>query len=68
MMGSNKLTDIRRELRVALAATGTDPIQWLEERMRTDESRQSRDEVLQSLRRFLGASGKHQGRKSGAKK
>ena len=69
MIGPKKLSIIRQELQCALAATGDDPIQWLEERMNVPERPSSGDagenEVLNSLRRFL--EGK-QGQKRGATK
>ena len=57
MIGPKKLSTIREDLRRALAATGDDPIRWLEEhvaaseRNRQDPSAES--EVLLSLRRIL---------------
>ena len=38
MMGPKKLSEIREELRQALATTGNDPIQWLDDRIRELES------------------------------
>jgi hypothetical protein len=58
----------------ALAATGDDPIRWLDERMAAPEYRDPaaprESEVLHSLRRFLEAPGPGKGRKrrAGAKK
>ena len=37
MIGPKKLVIIRQELEAALAATGDDPIRWLEERMNAPE-------------------------------
>ena len=34
MMGSMKARTVRRQLETALARTGKDPIQWLEDRIR----------------------------------
>lgn len=54
MMGPKKLGAIRRELRQAFSRTGSDPIQWLEERIRAlQASGEPAPQVLQSLRRFL---------------
>jgi hypothetical protein len=57
MIGPKKLNTIRQELRHALAASGDDPIRWLEERMTAPKAQSPiappGDEVLHSLRRFL---------------
>ena len=57
MIGSKKLSTIRQELKLALTATGDDPIRWLEERMTAPERQSSatagESEVLNSLRRYL---------------
>jgi len=54
MMGPKKLSTIRRELTQALSRTGSDPIQWLEKRIRASEAAGNpAPEVLQSLRRLL---------------
>jgi hypothetical protein len=50
MIGPKKLSTIREELRLALAATGEDPIRWLEMRMAASTTK---SEVLQYLRDFL---------------
>ena len=67
MIGSKTLSTIRQELRDAFAATGDDPIRWLEVRMNSPErhgaSAPGESEVLLSLRRFLEAPGPKQGRK-----
>lgn len=74
MIGSKKLSTIRQELRQALAATGDDPIRWLEERMAVPEHQGAADagesEVLHSLRRFLEAtdSARRQTRRAGTKR
>lgn len=60
MIGPKKLRTIREELRRALAATGQDPIRWLDERLAAGKpdgaAASSRNEVLQSLRHFLRTS------------
>ena len=70
MIGPKKLETIRQELRQALAATGDDPIRWLEERM-SAPGRQGRaaesNEVLRSLRRLLEGTGRGKGRKTRAR-
>lgn len=61
MIGPKKLRAIRQDLRRALAATGQDPIRWLDERLAASSpngiAASGRNEVLQSLRRFLRAPG-----------
>ena len=52
MMGPKTVSEIREELRSALAATGDDPIHWLEKRIIASK-RRGKGEVLESLRRFL---------------
>jgi hypothetical protein len=57
MIGPKKLSTIREELQTALAATGEDPIRWLEMRIAASESQGPRSsgetDVLKSLLRFL---------------
>ena len=57
MIGPKKLGTIREQLRGDLAATGEDPIEWLEKRMTTPERHgvdaSGESEVLRSLRRVL---------------
>jgi hypothetical protein len=54
MMGPKKLSAIRRELKQALSQTGTDPIKWLDARIRAAENAgRPEPEVLESLRRLL---------------
>jgi hypothetical protein len=61
MMGSKKLSEIRRELKAAFSHEGGDPIQWLDERLRELAQEPEKDarssEVLESLRRLIGSSG-----------
>jgi hypothetical protein len=61
MIGPKKLRIIRQELHRAFAATGQDPIRWLDQRMAAgDQDRavgSNENEVLQSLQRFLRNSG-----------
>ncbi len=66
MIGPKKLSIVRQELQRALAATGEDPIRWLEARM-TGPERQApaasgESEILRSLRHFLEAPGRGKGR------
>jgi hypothetical protein len=41
MMGPKTLSTVKQELRAALAETGKDPIQWLEDRIRLLEKAES---------------------------
>jgi hypothetical protein len=74
MIGPKKLSTIRQELRQALAATGEDPIRWLEERVTARRNQQAadsgRNEILDSLQRFLQATPgeKRPRQRAGAKK
>ena len=73
MIGPKKLSTIRQELDEALAATGDDPIRWLEDRMTNPEGQKGalgESEVLHSLRHFLSATGsaKRPKRRVGTKK
>jgi hypothetical protein len=66
MIGRKKLSTIRQELQRALAATGDDPIHWLEERMAVPPGQGTatpgENEVLQSLRRILERAGRQRQR------
>ena len=57
MMGSKKARTIRSQLKKALARTGEDPIQWLEDRIRQLEKERkavpNESELLQALCRVL---------------
>lgn len=57
MMGPKKLGAIRQELTSALAETGDDPIEWLENRIVAAERRglvrPGSADVLRSLKRFI---------------
>jgi hypothetical protein len=67
VIGPKKLSTIRQELKGAMSATEEDPIRWLEVRMTIPEcagpAASGESEVLQSLRRFLAATGRGAGRK-----
>jgi hypothetical protein len=69
VIGPKKLETIRQELRQAFAATGDDPIRWLEEQMSAPRRPGAAEssEVLQSLRRFLEGTGRKKGRKPRAR-
>lgn len=69
MIGPKKLDTIREEIRRALAATGDDPIHWLEKQMsapRRPTASESID-VLRSLRDFLEGTEAKKGRKPRAR-
>jgi len=74
MMGPKKLSIIRQELEQALAATGEDPIAWLETRIAKSKGRNTtvaeRTDVLEALRLFLAKPKKRNPRKkrAGSKK
>lgn len=53
MMGKKKLSTIRQELHAALAATGMDPIAWLEESITAAKRRGESSQVMESLKRVL---------------
>ena len=58
MMGPKKLSTIRSEIEAALAETGKDPIQWLEDRIQELQKQPTRHqkkgtEILQMIRRVL---------------
>lgn len=57
MIGPEKLSTIRQQLRRALRATGEDPVAWLEKRMAASDRQGTvspgGSDVLESLRRFL---------------
>ena len=53
MMGNKTLGEIREELRDALAATGEDPIEWLDKRIAAAESQGADSRVLLALKHVL---------------
>jgi hypothetical protein len=57
VIGPKKLSTIREELEHTFAATGDDPIRWLEQRMAAPAGKKAGagSEVLQSLQRLLEA-------------
>jgi hypothetical protein len=67
MIGSKKLSTIRREIEEALAPAGGDPIQRLERQIASAKRKGDRTEVMEGLKRFLqspqkGTRRKHQAR------
>jgi hypothetical protein len=55
MIGTKKLSTIRREIMEALAPAGEDPIQRLERQIASAKRRGHRTEVMEGLKRFLEA-------------
>lgn len=53
MIGTKKLSTIRQEIEQALASTGGDPIQRLEQLIASTKRKGDRTEVIEGLKRFL---------------
>jgi hypothetical protein len=53
MIGTKKLSTIRREIAEALAPAGGDPIQRLERQIASARRKGDRTEVMEGLKRFL---------------
>jgi hypothetical protein len=53
MIGTKKLSTIRKQIEKALAPKGADPIQRLERQIASAKRRGDRTEVLEGLQRFL---------------
>lgn len=70
MIGTKKLSTIRREVEKALASAGADPIQRLERQIASVKRKGASTEVLEGLKRFLESPRKRKRRKHrvGAKK
>ena len=66
MIGTKKLSTIRKQIEQALASTGADPIQRLEREMTSAKRKGDRTEVIEGLKRFLESSPKGKHRKPGA--
>jgi hypothetical protein len=66
MMGTKKLSTIRKEIEMALASTGEDPIQRLEQEIASAKSKGNRTEVMEGLKRFLESPRKTKRRKQRA--
>ena len=67
MIGTKKLSTIRKQIEEALAPTGADPIQRLERQITSTKRQGDRIEVLEGLHRFLEAPQKRKEGKSGAR-
>jgi hypothetical protein len=69
MIGTKKLSTIRKQIEEALAPTGADPIQRLERQIASAKRKGDRTEVMEGLKRFLQSprKGKHSKHGAGAK-
>jgi hypothetical protein len=70
MIGTKKLSTIRKEIEKELASSGEDPIQRLERQIASAKRKGESTEVIEGLKRFLESPRKRQRRKHrvGAKK
>jgi hypothetical protein len=66
MIGTKKLSTIRRKIEEALAPAGGDPIQRLERQIASAKRKGDRTEVMEGLKRFLESPRKRKRRKSRA--
>ena len=65
MIGTTKLSTIRKQIEKALASTGADPIQRLERQIASAKRKGERTEVMEGLKRFLESPRKGKRRKHG---
>ena len=63
MMGTKKLSTIRKQIEKALASTSVDPIQRLERQIASAKRKGDRTEVMEGLKRFLESRPKWKDRK-----
>ena len=63
MIGTKKLSTIRKEIEKALASTGEDPIQHLERQIASGKRKGDRTKVMEGLKRFLESPRKRKRRK-----
>jgi hypothetical protein len=66
MIGTKKLSDIRKQIEKALASKDADPIQRLERQIASAKRKGDRTEVMEGLKRFLESPRKRKSRKPGA--
>lgn len=66
MIGTKKLSAIRRQIEEALASNGADPIQRLERQVASAKRKGGGTAVMEGLKRFLESPRKRQRRKPGA--
>jgi hypothetical protein len=67
MIGTKKLSTIRKQIEKALGSTGADPIRRLERQIATAKRKGDRTEVLEGLKQFLESPPKRQHRKPGVR-
>jgi hypothetical protein len=67
MIGTKKLSTIRKQIEQALVSPGADPIQRLERQIASAKRKGDRTEVMEGLKRFLESSQKRKHRKPGAR-
>jgi hypothetical protein len=67
MIGTKKLSTIRKQIERALASTGADPIQRLERQIASAKRKGDRTEVMEGLKRFLESPRKRKRRKHGVR-
>ena len=65
MIGTKKLSTIRKQIEKALASAGVDPIQRLERQIASAKRKGDRTEVMEGLKRFLESPRKRKHRKHG---
>ena len=65
VIGTKKLSTIRKQIETALAPTDADPIQCREQQIASAKREGERTEVLDGLKRFLASPRKRQRRKPG---
>ncbi len=70
MIGTKKLSTIRKQIEKALASPGADPIQRLERQIASAKRKGDSTDVMEGLKRFLEwpRKRKHRKRRVGAKK
>jgi hypothetical protein len=65
MMGNKTLKTIREELKAVLAATGDDPVHWLEKRIAAAKRRGDGTEMLDAVKSVLERGERKKTRKRG---
>jgi hypothetical protein len=65
MIGTKKLSTIRKQIQKALASTGADPIQRLERRIASAKRKGEATAVMEGLKRFLESTRKRKRRAHG---
>jgi hypothetical protein len=66
MIGTKKVSTIRKQIEKALASHGADPIERLERQIASAKRKGDRTEVMEGLKRFLESPRKRKHRKQGA--